>query len=80
MLSDLNVMIKENQDISWISENKEWPKGPTALSQRLTEVIPNLADIGIIVDREFDSHTRTNKIFIKRQPAGLADADDRSKP
>jgi hypothetical protein len=83
LLSDLNVMIKEDKDISWISDNKEWPKGPTALSQRLTEVIPNLADIGIIVDREFDSHTRTNKIFIKRQPeavTGLADADDRSKP
>lgn len=38
---------------------------------------PNLADIGIIVDREFDSHTRTYKIIIKRQQAGLADADDR---
>jgi hypothetical protein len=30
LLSDLNVMIKENQDISWISDNKEWPKGPSA--------------------------------------------------
>lgn len=78
LLSDLNVMIKENQDISWISESKEWPKGPTALSHRLTEVTPNLADIDIIVDREFDSHTR--KIIIKRQQAGLADVDDRSKP
>lgn len=42
LLSDFNVMIEGNQDISWISESKEWPKGPTALSHWLTEVIQTL--------------------------------------
>jgi hypothetical protein len=46
LLSDLNAMIRKNQDISWISESREWPRGPTALSHRLTEVISNLRDIG----------------------------------
>ena len=87
LLSDLNVKIKENQDISWILESKEWPKGPTALSHPLTEVIPNLADIGIIVDRDYDKHAKTYKITIKKQSeltstsaAGLVDADDRPRP
>ncbi|MGA9154974.1 MAG: hypothetical protein WBZ36_30695 [Candidatus Nitrosopolaris sp.] len=74
LLSDLNVMIKGNQDISWISESKEWPKGPTALSHRLTEVIPNLADIGIIVDRDYDKHAKTYKITIKKLPESTTTA------
>jgi hypothetical protein len=80
-------MMKGNQDISWISESKEWPKGPTALSHRLTDVIPNLADIGIIVDRDYDKHAKTYKITIKKQSeltstlaTGLVDADDRPRP
>src|SRR5215831_16243690 len=42
LLSKLNDLTSKRLDISWISRNREWPKTPRALSDRLTEVIPNL--------------------------------------
>jgi hypothetical protein len=74
LLSKLNDMINRTPDISWISKNKEWPKTPRTLSDRLNEVIPNLRDIGIIVHREHDSHTKSDRIMITNnnyQPTGL---------
>jgi hypothetical protein len=64
LLSRLNDMINRTPDISWISKNKEWPKTPRALSDRLNEVIPNLRDFGIIVHRDHDSHTKSDRIII----------------
>jgi len=59
LLSKLNDMISRRIDISWISHDKEWPKTPRALSDRLNEVIPNLIDIGIIVHREYDNNRKS---------------------
>jgi hypothetical protein len=78
LLSKLNDMIKRTPDISWISKNKDWPITPRALSDRLNEVIPNLREIGIIVHREHDSHTKSDRILITNnyyQPTGLVDSD-----
>jgi hypothetical protein len=81
LLSKLNDMINRNLDISWISRNKEWPKTPRALSDRLNEVTPNLTHIGIIVHREEDKHTKSDRLIITNnnyQPTGVVDADKRA--
>jgi hypothetical protein len=78
LLSKLNDLTSRRPDISWISRNKEWPKTPRALSDRLNEVIPNLRDIDIIVHREFDKHRKSDTIIITNnnyQPTGLADGE-----
>jgi hypothetical protein len=80
LLSKLNDLTSRTPDISWISRNKEWPKTPRALSDRLNEVIPNLRDIGIIVHREYDNHRKSDTITITNnnyQPTELLDS---SKP
>jgi hypothetical protein len=64
LLSKLNDMTSRRSDISWISRNKEWPKTPRALSDRLNEVIPNLRDIGIIIHRDYDKHRKSDTIII----------------
>ena len=79
LLSKLNELISRRLDISWISRNKEWPKTPRALSDRLNEVIPNLRDIDIIVHREFDNHRKSDTITITNnnyQPTELLDSDE----
>jgi hypothetical protein len=76
LLSKLNELTSRRPDISWISRNKEWPKTPRALSDRLNEVIPNLRDIGIIVHREYDNHRKSDSITITNnnyQPTELLD-------
>jgi hypothetical protein len=78
LLSKLNDMTSRSPDISWISRNKEWPKTPRALSDRLNEVIPNLRDIGIIIHREYDKHKKSDRIIITNnnyQPTELLDSD-----
>lgn len=44
--------------------SKGWPKTPHAPSDRLNKVTPNLEEIGIVVHREVDAHTKSNKIII----------------
>jgi hypothetical protein len=83
LLSKLNEVVRLKTDASWVAGNKEWPKTPRALSDRLNEVIPNLMSIGIIVDRTYDSHAKSYKITIvdQREPnptSELAGADNRS--
>ena len=48
----------------WVSRDKDWPKTPISLSYRLNEVIPNLQDIGIIVERVIDKHRKSDRITI----------------
>ena len=77
LLSKLNDLTSRTPDISWISRDKEWPKTPRALSDRLNEVIPNLRDIGIIVHREYDNHRKSDTITITNnnyQPTELLDS------
>ncbi len=67
-------------DISWISHNREWPKTPRALSDRLNEVIPNLRDIGIIVHREYDKHRKSDTITISNNNYQPPESLDSNKP
>lgn len=62
LLSKLNEMVSRTLGISWISKNKEWPKSPRALRERLNEVIPNLRDVGIVIDRQPDKHRKSDAI------------------
>jgi hypothetical protein len=78
LLSKLNELTSRRPDISWISKNREWPKTPRALSDRLNEVTTNLRDIGIVVHREFDKHRKSDTIIITNnnyQPTELLDND-----
>ncbi|MGA9150929.1 MAG: hypothetical protein WBZ36_10135 [Candidatus Nitrosopolaris sp.] len=78
LLTKLNDMTKRKMDISWISQSREWPKTPRALSNQLNEVIPNLRDIGIIIHREYDKHRKSDTIIITNnnyQPTEFLDSD-----
>jgi hypothetical protein len=63
----LNDMISNRRELQGMLYSKGWPKTPHALSDRLNEVTPNLKEIGIVIHREFDSHTKSNKITIVNQ-------------
>jgi hypothetical protein len=73
LLSKLNTMISNTPDISWISKDGEWPETATALSNRLNEVIPNLAEIGIVVERQPDKHRKSDRITITNNNYQSAD-------
>jgi hypothetical protein len=60
----LNEVVKAKKELSTIVFAKGWPRTPHALRARLTEIEPNLKEIGIIVDYEKDAHTKTDTITI----------------
>lgn len=64
LLSALNEMIDRTPGIRWISKDKEWPNTPIKLSYKLTEVIPNLLNICIVIERTYDDHKKSNRITI----------------
>lgn len=64
ILSELNQLVQTTPGVSWISKNKDWPKSATSFSNMLNEIIPNLGQIGIVVDRKYDKHTKSDKITI----------------
>jgi hypothetical protein len=55
----LNEFISQRVDLQGIVRTKEWPKTDHALRDRLNEVIPNLLEMGIVVDKQEDKHTKT---------------------
>jgi hypothetical protein len=60
----LNELVSQKKDLSGLNHSREWPKTPHALSNRLNEIIPNLNEIGIVVHREYDKHSKSNNIII----------------
>jgi hypothetical protein len=55
----LNEFIFHRADLQGIARTKEWPKTDHALRDRLNEVIPNLLEMGIVVDKQEDRHAKT---------------------
>jgi hypothetical protein len=55
----LNEFISQRADLHGIAHAKEWPKTDQALRDRLNEVTPNLLEMGIVVDKQEDKHTKT---------------------
>jgi hypothetical protein len=60
----LNDMVYHKRELSGMIYSKGWPKTPHALSDRVNEVTPNLKEIGIIIHREYDRHTKSGIITI----------------
>jgi hypothetical protein len=60
----LNELVSKKKELSGIFSAKGWPRTPRALSERLNEVTPNLKEIGIIIHREQDAHSKSNSIII----------------
>jgi hypothetical protein len=60
----LNEMVTHKRELTRMLFSKGWPKTPHALSDRLNEVTPNLKEIGIVIHREFDAHTKSNMIIM----------------
>ena len=55
----LNEFVSQRADLQGIARAKEWPKTDHALRDRLNEVIPNLLEMGIVIDKQEDKHTKT---------------------
>jgi hypothetical protein len=60
----LNELVSQKKELYGLNHSKDWPKTPHALSNRLNEIIPNLNEIGIVVHREYDKHSKSSNIII----------------
>ena len=64
LLLKLNETISVRGELVGISKNNEWPKTPRALTERINEIIPNMSEIGTIIERIYDPHTKSHSIII----------------
>ena len=60
----LNELVSQKKELFGLTHSKDWPKTPHALSNRLNEIIPNLNEIGVVIHREYDKHSKSNNIII----------------
>lgn len=60
----LNDMVSNKRELNGMLYSRGWPKTPHALSDRLNEITPSLKEIGIVIHKEFDAHTKSNIITI----------------
>ena len=60
----LNDLVSHRRDLAGMQFSKGWPRTPHSLSDRLNEVTPNLKEIGIVIDKVEDKHTKTSTIII----------------
>jgi len=60
----LNELVSQKNELSGLNHSTDWPKTAHALSNRLNEITPNLNEIGIVVHREYDKHSKSNNIII----------------
>ena len=64
LLSLFNDLGSKNQEFQNLISNRWWPKTPKAFSNRITEIEPNLKDVGIIVERVEDKHSKSTRFMI----------------
>ena len=60
----LDEIVSQKKELSGLIRSKDWPKTPLALGNRINEIIPNLNEIGVVVHREYDKHSKSNNIII----------------
>ena len=65
LLALFNDLSLKNREIQNVVNNRWWPKTPRAFSNRITEIEPNLKEVGIIVERAEDKHTKSSTFIIK---------------
>jgi hypothetical protein len=65
LLALFNDLGSKNLEIQNVVNNRWWPKTPKAFSNRMTEIEPNLKEIGIIVERVEDKHTKSSTFIIE---------------
>ena len=61
---ELNEFASKRSELHGIVRDKEWPKTDQALRDKLNEVIPNLSEVGIVIHKEEDKHTKSNTYII----------------
>ena len=64
LLLKLNETISVRAELVGISKDSEWPKTPRGLTERINEIIPNMSEIGTIIERVYDPHTKSDLIVI----------------
>jgi hypothetical protein len=60
----LNELESQKKELFGLTHSKDWTKTPHALSNRLNEIIPNLNEIGVVIHKELDKHSKSNNIII----------------
>ena len=82
LLAKFNDLASKNNEIRNIVNSKWWPLTPRAFSNRITEVEPNLKEVGIIIERKEDKHSKsdiliiTNENYCASESSGTNEEDD----
>jgi hypothetical protein len=63
LLHDLQQVAEK---INIDTRSRMWPKAPNILSRRLNEIVTNLREVGIIIERPIDTTTNTTLIEIRK--------------
>lgn len=64
LLLKLIEVVSGRRELIGISKNNEWPKTSRSLTERINEIIPNMSEVGIIIERIHDAHTKSDLIII----------------
>jgi hypothetical protein len=64
LLANFNELASKDREIQNLVNNRWWPKTPRAFSNRLTEIEPNLKEVGIIIEGVEDKHSKSTEYII----------------
>jgi hypothetical protein len=64
LLAQFNDLASKNAEIGNLVRNRWWPKTPRGFSNRITEIEPNLKEVGIIIERNEDKHFKSTTFII----------------
>lgn len=64
LLAKFSDLASKNVEIENVVRSKWWPKTPRGFSNKIIEIEPNLKEVGIIMDRIEDKHSKSTKYII----------------
>jgi hypothetical protein len=62
-----NDLASKNAEIGNLVRNRWWPKTPRGFSNRITEIEPNLKEVGISIKRIEDKHSKSTTYIITNE-------------
>lgn len=64
LLLKLNDLVIHKQELSGLTKHPDWPRCARSMSERINEITANMNEIGIIIEKVYDKHTKSDTITI----------------